>query len=85
VPEPPDIPQTLQSGEVMEPDITIVESDKGTLYEYRLNGHLYMIKVQPAVGAPYYLLDTNGDGVMDAQEDHPYSGGIPQWLILTWD
>ncbi len=84
VPEPPDIPATLQSGEAIEPDITIIASDKGTRYEYRVNGQLYMVKVQPVNGPPYYLLDTNGDGTLDVQEDHPYQAGIPQWVLFSW-
>lgn len=83
-PEPPELPARVESGESLEPEITIIESDKGTLYEYRLNGNLYMIKIQPVAGPPYYLLDTNGDGIMDAREDRPYSTGIPQWVLLSW-
>lgn len=83
-PEAPPPPARVESGETLEPEVTIIESDKGTLYEYRINGNLYMIKVQPMAGPPYYLLDTNGDGIMDAREDRPYNTGIPQWVLLSW-
>src|SRR5207342_1071753 len=34
--------------------------------EYRVGGQLRMVRVQPARGPVYYLIDRNGDGRMDA-------------------
>ncbi|GMQ77180.1 MAG: hypothetical protein BMS9Abin01_2501 [Gammaproteobacteria bacterium] len=48
--------------------------------EHRINGRLYMIKVIPAKGPPYYLIDTEGNGEFIrselAQETTP-----PLWVI----
>lgn len=86
VPEPPELPARIQSGEEMEPDITIIRKGKDTIQEYRRNGKLYMIKVQPQVGPPYYLLDKNGDGVMDVKKNDLDKGtNINQWLLFEWD
>lgn len=86
MPEPPELPPRIQSGEEMEPDITIIRKGKDTIQEYRRNGRLYMIKVQPQVGPPYYLLDTNGDGVMDVKKnDLDKNSNINQWLLFEWD
>lgn len=86
VPEPPELPPRIQSGEEMEPDITIIRKGKDTIQEYRRNGKLYMIKVQPQVGPPYYLLDKNGDGVMDVKKNDLDKGTeINQWLLFEWD
>ena len=63
VPLPPTLPEPVQSGEALEPEVTIMESDKGTIYEYRINGNLYMIKIQPVAGPPYYLLDLDDGNV----------------------
>jgi hypothetical protein len=84
VPLPPTIPAPVQSGEILEPEVTIIESDKGTVYEYRVRGSLYMVKIQPAAGPPYYLLDLDGDGQMDVRQDEPWNNSIPQWVLFSW-
>jgi hypothetical protein len=86
VPEPPELPPRIQSGEEMEPDITIIRKGKDTIQEYRRNGVLYMIKVQPQVGPPYYFLDLNGDGKMDVKKsDLDRNTDINLWTIFSWD
>jgi hypothetical protein len=84
VPAPPVIPAAVQSGETLEPEITIVESDKNTFYEYRVNGNLYMVKVQPVAGPAYYLFDLDGDGEMDVRRNEPGDNNIPQWVLFSW-
>ena len=85
-PEPPELPPRVQSGEEMEPDITIIRKGKDTIQEYRRNGQLYMIKVQPQVGPPYYFLDLNGDGKMDVKKsDLDKNTNINLWTIFEWD
>ncbi len=85
LPEPPDIPPQVESGEALEPEVTIVESDKGTTEEYRISGRLYMVKITPIAGPAYYLLDTNGDGVLDVREEaRPGNISIPQWVLFSW-
>jgi hypothetical protein len=83
-PEAPALPPASYQGETVEPDITILETDRGLIYEYRVRGRLYMIRVQPPVGPPYFLLDTNGDGVMDVQQDRVWNNAVPQWLLFSW-
>ncbi len=84
-PEPPDIPEPVQSGEALEPDITIIRREKQTIEEYRISGRLYMIKIIPKFGLPYYLLDTDGDGNMDVRRSDLERGmQIPQWVIFSW-
>lgn len=86
VPESPELPPRIQSGEEMEPDITIIRKGKDTIQEYRRGGHLYMIKVKPQIGPAYYLLDSNGDGRMDVKKnDLDKNTDINQWLLFEWD
>lgn len=86
IPDIPDAPMPIESGEPMEPDITIIRRGKDQIQEYRINGELYMIKVVPAVGPAYYLIDTNGDGTMDVRESDLHRGTrINQWKLLEWD
>lgn len=85
LPEPPDLPPQVESGDVLEPEVTIRESEKGTIQEYRVNGRMYMVKITPVAGPPYYLLDNDGDGEMDVrQEAHPGNVAIPQWVLFSW-
>ncbi len=81
VPQPPTLPTPVESGEVLEPEVTIIETDKGTIYEYRANGQVYMVKVQPFAGPPYYLMDIDGDGEMDVRDDHPGANSVNQWIL----
>jgi len=85
VPEPPPLPEPVQSGEVLEPEITIIQKEEVTVEEYRINGILYMVKVTPSVGLPYYLIDQDGDGVMETQMDGIYADPVvPQWVLFSW-
>jgi uncharacterized protein YdeI (BOF family) len=83
-PEAPAIPSASYQGETVEPEITIIETEKETIYEYRVRGNLYMVKVQPQIGPPYFLLDTTGDGELDVREDRVWSNAIPQWVLFSW-
>jgi hypothetical protein len=85
VPDAPEPPLPVQNGETMEPDITIIRKGKETIQEYRRGGRLYMIKVVPAIGPPYYFLDTNGDGKMDVRRnDVDKELDINMWKLLEW-
>lgn len=44
------------SGDEIEPEITITSKGTEIHEEYRHNGQLYMVKVKPAKGPPYYLI-----------------------------
>ena len=86
VPEPPELPMPVQSGETLEPDITIIRKGEKTIQEFRKNGQLYMIKVIPVVGPAYYFIDTDGDGNMDVRgSDLDKGTKINQWRIFEWD
>lgn len=86
VPEPPELPMPVQSGETLEPDITIIRKGKKTIQEYRKNGKLYMVKIIPPIGPAYYYIDTNGDGNMDVRGNDIDKGTqINQWKIFEWD
>ena len=48
--------------------------------EYRVNGVLYMIRVVPKRGKPYYLIDRRGEGVFERSDLEPQFT-VPMWLI----
>lgn len=48
--------------------------------EYRLNNRLYMVKITPDQGEPYYLVDGSGGGRFS--EGQPRSdNAVPMWVI----
>jgi len=83
-PAPPESPPQVESGEIVEPDVTIIETEKGQIQQYSINGHVYMVRIVPTSGPPYYLLDLDGDGTMDVRRDRPQDISIPQWVLFSW-
>ena len=84
VPEPPELPDPLETGENIEPQVTIIRKDDAVIEEYRVNGSLYMVKVTPAVGPAYYMIDNDGDGRMDSRRSDLDDVIVPQWVLFTW-
>lgn len=71
--------------EAIEPQITIIRRGAETIEEYRHNNQLYMIKVTPAKGYAYYLVDTDGDGNLDTRRsDLDPAILTPQWPLIRW-
>ena len=62
------------------PAITIKPSSQGQVEEYRSNGKLYMLKITPKVGKPYYLIDPSGEGRFNRMETLP-NLQPPQWVV----
>lgn len=68
-----------------EPEVTIIQRDDAIIEEYRVGGQLYMIKVTPKKGIPYYLVDTDGDGRLDSRRsDLAEDLMIPGWTLFRW-
>lgn len=82
LPEPPPPPRSLD--EPLEPQVTIVTRGSDKVEEYRLNGKLYMVKVTPPHGTPYYMIDKRGDGVFARQESLDSGLRVPMWVIGTF-
>ncbi|MCX7898151.1 MAG: DUF2782 domain-containing protein [Rhodocyclaceae bacterium] len=82
LPEPPPPPPGFFDAPDA-PQVTIKKRGEDKIEEYRLHGKLYMIKVTPAHGVPYYLVDLKGDGVF-VREEAPDGGprlSVPMWVI----
>lgn len=63
-------------------DIEIVVGEDRTIFEYRQNGLLMMIKVVPENGTPYYMVPADGS---PHYENLDYSKKLyPRWVILEW-
>lgn len=83
IPEPPPPPTSLD--ESLDPQVTITRRGEDKVEEYRLSGKLYMLRVTPPHGVPYFLVDNTGDGTWVRQPGSLHSGvRVPMWVIGTF-
>ncbi len=66
------------------PEITITRQSEQTIEEYRVSGRLYMIKITPQIGPPYYLVDDQGNGKFSRQESLDSGLRPPRWIIKSF-
>lgn len=79
---PPPPPGTIDDS--LEPQVTIIQRGSDKIEEYRVAGKLYLVKVTPKHGKPYFMYDDRGDGRF-TRLDHLDSGvRVPQWVIGTF-
>ncbi len=82
--EPPPPPPMEADDAVDEPQVNITKDAAQTVEEYRANGRLYMIKITPKHGVPYYLVDDRGDGKFARQESLDSGFRVPRWIIKSF-
>ena len=80
----PPPPPPLRSGEPLEPQVTIRRNQREVVYEYRRNGVLFLVRVQPRVGPPYHFVDVDNDGTLDYRPGDPVRNSINQWILYRW-
>jgi hypothetical protein len=84
-PDAPPPPPMVDGREELEPQVTIIQREKETVEEYRINNRLYMVKITPRKGRPYYLVDSDGDGLLEARQDSlDPQLAIPSWVLFRW-
>lgn len=82
---PPSLPDEADdSRNIPQPEVRIIRKKDVVIEEYRVNGHLRFIKITPSIGNPYYMVDTDGDGVLETREDNFSNPPINQWILLEW-
>lgn len=84
IPEPPPPPPPGIADESFEPEVTILQRGEDKVEEFRIRGRLYMVKVTPPGGAPYYLVDQRGDGVMVPYTHASPTLSVPMWVVRSW-
>ena len=52
--------------------------------EYRVAGQLHVVKVTPVTGPTYYLVDSNGDGLLDSSEGEGPVSPV-YWKLFEWN
>ena len=81
----PPQPTGTNEAQELEPEVTIIKRGKDVIQEYRLNGQLYMIKIVPEIGLPYYLVDRDGDGELESRYNKLEPDIlVPSWMIYRW-
>jgi hypothetical protein len=84
IPEPPPPPPGMDLDPALEPQVTITKRGIDTVEEYRIGGRLYMMKVIPPRGKPYFLIDHRGDGTFTRQESFDFGMRVPMWVIHSF-
>ncbi len=93
VPPPPPLPEQEQTeavqspaaqDEELQPEVTITRRGKDVVEEYRVGGMLYMVKITPSKGLPYYLIDSDGDGVLETRRNELDNPEVVKWRIFSW-
>ncbi len=86
-PPPPALPEEdvySQVEEGLEPQVTIKKRGQEVVEEYRVNGQLYMIKITPSKGLPYYLVDSDHDGSLETRRNSLNDPEVVKWRLFTW-
>ena len=82
-PSPEKVPATPDGDPL--PAVSIrTEGNGDKVEEYRQNGVLYMVKVTPERGVPYYLMDTDGNGKFNRDDVAEHVAPV-YWTIYEWD
>ncbi|MEJ2059832.1 MAG: DUF2782 domain-containing protein [Gammaproteobacteria bacterium] len=86
LPPPPTLePSSPEERELYEPKVKIIHDKDQTIEQYSLHGQVYMVRVIPKHGKPYYLVDSDGNGSLD-QRSTELSPRlmIPSWVLFRW-
>jgi len=84
LPAPPPPPAGYEADPGVEPQVTIYKRGTDTVEEYRLNGRVYMVKITPTTGKPYYLVDNIGNGKFVRHDDYDTGLRPPSWVIFQF-
>ena len=82
---PPPTVEGPADRELAEPEVNIIRRGNRTIEEYRHNGQLYMVRIVPAKGRPYYLIDAAGDDDLETRRFEIEPGTVmPAWVLFRW-
>jgi hypothetical protein len=84
LPEPPAPPVGYEPDLSLEPQVTITKRGEDKVEEFRMHGKLYMMKVTPPHGVPYFLIDEKGTGNFVRQGEVSPSILVPMWLLKSF-
>ncbi len=83
VPPPPLIPEGMDEEDSFQADVIIRKGKDKVVEEYRVNGRLYMVRITPKIGKPYYLRYPDGpEGRVIRRELDDIN--TPFWKLFEW-
>ncbi|KAA9131689.1 DUF2782 domain-containing protein [Marinihelvus fidelis] len=80
-------PKVQDEDSRLEPTVDIRrDEDDNLVEEYRMDGQVYMVKITPKNGIPYYYVDDDGDGRLELRESDrsAYPVKPVYWKIKEW-
>ena len=77
-------PPGASDADIEEPQVTIVKKGEEQVEEYRMHGELYMMKVTPSHGVPYYLMREDQEGGWSRLEGPTPPLVIPKWILFRF-
>ena len=81
----PPPPSGVSGDEELQPEVKITKRGEDIIYEYRVNNQLYMVKVVPRIGYPYYLVDQDGNGSLESRFSNLEPNlVVPRWILYRW-
>ena len=87
---PPTLPDQLERGEdrgsrnLPEPEVTIIHRKDAVIEEVRIGGQLRYAKITPSSGPAYYMVDSDGDGLLDTRNDNLDNPPVNRWILKRW-
>lgn len=84
-PPPLPLPPKL-TDESVEPTVNIRREEERMVEEYSINGRVYMVKITPNRGAPYYYFDEDGDGQLELHPGDEAMNPVrpAYWKVKEW-
>jgi len=84
VPPPPPMEEGDPDAPLPEAKVTVIHKGETTIEEYRVRGQLRYAKITPKKGKPYYMFDSDGDGMLDSRHNDLDNPPINQWILFRW-
>ena len=83
VPPPPALPEGVDGEQSMQADVVIRKGADKVIEEYRVNGELYMVRITPKIGKPYYIRYPDGAKGRTIRKELD-DINTPFWKLFEW-
>lgn len=77
-------PPGADNGDAAAPQVTVIQRDRETVEEARVNGIIIWIKVTPRHGRPYYLIPSGGGNMYIQRYSLDTGLKVPMWTLFSW-
>jgi hypothetical protein len=74
-------PPAITEDSTLSQQVTVKAKGEDKVEEYRIRGKLYKMRVVPAVGPAYWLVDPKGEGNFERLDGPSPNIAVPMWVI----